>query len=73
MKVYFQELAYNIFEFCTKKCIHLKVELLPRDENGKADHLSKIIERERDDWGISQDIISILNRRWGSFCARVHR
>ena len=37
---------------------------MPRNENGKADVLYKIIER--DDCDISQDIISISNRRWGS-------
>ena len=63
MKENLQELAFSIYQFCFKNCIHLETEWLPRAENEKADYLCKVIER--DDWGISNSIVQIINQKWG--------
>lgn len=58
-----QDLAMQIFNFTSIYAIHLKLEWLPRSFNGRADYLSKIIEK--DDWGISFEILSMIMNRWG--------
>jgi hypothetical protein len=42
----------------------LEVEWIPRGENYVADYLSKIVEK--DDWGISTYILSIIQSSWGN-------
>jgi len=44
----------TIFDFTAKNAIHLEVEWVPRDENSRADYLSKIVEKN--DWGISIEL-----------------
>ena len=44
--------------------IHLEIEWLPRSLNDRADYLSRVIEK--DDWGISFEILSMIENRWGS-------
>ena len=74
MKENLQELALRIYQFCSKNCIHLETEWLPRAQHEKADYLSKVIER--DDWGISNSIVQIIMQKWGcldvDYFASVH-
>ena len=58
-----QDLAMQIFNFSSRHAIHLEVEWLPRSLNDKADYLSRVIEK--DDWGISFEILSLIQNRWG--------
>ena len=64
MKPDLQDLAMQIFKFSSLHTIHLEIEWLPRCLNEQADYLSKIIEK--DDWGISFEILSMLINRWGT-------
>ena len=65
MKPDLQVLATQIFNFTLIHAIHLEIEWLPRSLNGRADYLSKVIER--DDWGISSEILYMIIDRWGPF------
>lgn len=49
MKPELQTIAIQIFSFCLRNSINLKIEWFPRELNEKADYLSKIIDW--DDWG----------------------
>ncbi|XP_053382012.1 uncharacterized protein LOC123541270 [Mercenaria mercenaria] len=64
MKPDLQHLAIQIFSFCLKNSINLKIEWIPRGLNEKADYFSKIVDR--DDWGISHALLEIVVKRWGS-------
>lgn len=63
MKPDLQDLALQIFNFSSTHSIHLEIEFLPRSLNDRADYLSKVIEK--DDWGISFEILSMIIDRWG--------
>ena len=63
MKPDLQTLAMQIFNFTSTHAIHLEIEWLPRSLNDRADYLSKVIER--DDWGISWEILHMIIDRWG--------
>ena len=49
MKKPLQDLAFKIFSTCLQNNISLDIQWIPRDQNSKADYLSKIIDYE--DWG----------------------
>ncbi|MES9971262.1 MAG: reverse transcriptase domain-containing protein, partial [Candidatus Thiodiazotropha sp.] len=57
MKVDLQAMALDIFRFCSTNCIFVEIEWIPRLSNERADYtcISKIVEK--DDWGISLDIL----------------
>lgn len=60
-----QNIAIDIFSFCTVNCISLEIEWLPRTFNQKADYLSKIIDCN--DWGLSVALFNNLDQLWGPF------
>ena len=59
-----QDLAMQIFNFSSRHAIHLEIEWLPRSLIERADYLSRVIEK--DDWGISFEILSMIQNRWGN-------
>ena len=65
MKPDLQSMALDIFGFCSSHGISLETEWLPRtsDAIARADYMSRIIDR--DDWGISFEILHLLRERWG--------
>ena len=63
MKPDLQNLAMEIFNFTLENSIHLEVEWIPREENARADYLSKVVER--DDWGIGDKIFDMIKDRLG--------
>ncbi|VDI70689.1 Hypothetical predicted protein [Mytilus galloprovincialis] len=60
-----QGLALSIFNTCVSCNISLYAQWIPREENEKADALSRIIDI--DDWGISFEFFDFLNSIWGPF------
>ncbi|XP_052089575.1 uncharacterized protein LOC127726267 [Mytilus californianus] len=60
-----QGLALSIFNTCVSRNISLYAQWIPREENEKADALSRIIDI--DDWGISFEFFDFLNSIWGPF------
>ena len=63
MKEELQCLARNIFDICTKKCISIDIQWIPRTENEKADYISKMIDHQ--DWGVSWEFFNFLDEKWG--------
>jgi hypothetical protein len=60
--------AKNTFDFCLTNDISLDVGWIPRNLNKEADLVSREPEvLDSDDWGISNQFFSILERRWGEF------
>ena len=63
-----QHFAESIFELCFKNNINLTVDWVPRNENQKADLISRLADRvDVDDWQISPEFFKILNEKWGPF------
>ncbi|CAC5399205.1 unnamed protein product [Mytilus coruscus] len=60
-----QGLALSIFNTCVSCNISLYAQWIPREENEKADALSRIIDI--DDWGISFEFFDFFNSIWGPF------
>lgn len=58
-----QKLAFSIFEICLKNNISLELDWIPREQNEKADFLSKLVDY--DDWGISVEFFDFMNNLWG--------
>ena len=58
-----QSIALEILKLAMKHNIKLEPEWVPREANVLADYLSRIIDY--DDWGLAQDVFSILDCRWG--------
>ena len=65
MKRDLQDIATEIFSFCTVNCISLEIEWLPHTLNQQADYLSKVIDCN--DWGLAVSIFNLLNQLWGPF------
>lgn len=63
MKKDLQDIALQIFHFATRHCIHLETEWIPREENCRADYMSKVIEM--DDWAIGPNILNLISATWG--------
>ena len=57
MKRDLQDIATEIFSFCTVNCISLEIEWLPRTLNQQADYLSKVIDCN--DWGLAVTIFNL--------------
>ena len=58
-------LAIDIYKFCIRKNISLKVDWVPRDENTIADKISRSLDT--DDWEINGKMFSYLDSLWGAF------
>lgn len=58
-----QEISLDIFDCCRVQNISLNIKWIPREQNEKADLLSRIIDV--DDWGISRDFFNFLDELWG--------
>ncbi|VDI51364.1 Hypothetical predicted protein [Mytilus galloprovincialis] len=58
-----QTLALSIFSICVSCNISLHPEWIPREDNEKADALSRIVDI--DDWGISFEFFNFIDRLWG--------
>ncbi|XP_072030100.1 LOW QUALITY PROTEIN: uncharacterized protein [Amphiura filiformis] len=57
------QLSLNIFEFCMQHCISLEVQWVPRDQNARADEISR--EIDFDDWGVSPQFFQFIDNIWG--------
>jgi len=64
-KIELQQLAIEIYEITQFNNITLKVQWIPRDENIRADFISKVIDV--DDWQLSEEFFNYLNNLWGPF------
>ncbi|XP_072166403.1 uncharacterized protein [Diadema setosum] len=58
-----QSIALEIHETCEKFGLTIIPVWIPREQNTRADNLSKIIDS--DDWYISPNVFGYLDRRWG--------
>ena len=68
MKDDLQWFATEIFHFCFKNNIALKVDWIPREENVLADLASREAEiADVEDWGITPTFFQFLNGRYGPF------
>ena len=68
MKEACHQFAIEIFNFCHSNAIDLTLQWVPREENKKADEISRLPEiLDTDDWGISSEFFTVLNKRWGPF------
>ena len=63
MKKPLQDLAFKIFSTCLQNNISLDIQWISRDQNSKADYLSKIIDYE--DWGVTKQFFDFINSMWG--------
>ena len=62
-KPHLQSIAVSIFELCMSYDIELEVQWLPRSQNERADHISRIVDR--DDWSLNPELFKLLDSRWG--------
>lgn len=62
-KTVLQKIALDIFNICLRSNVNLDVVWIPRDDNERADYLSRIVDL--DDWGISYPILEMLESLWG--------
>ena len=53
-----------VFWFCVMSGVTLTVQWIPRDENDRADYLSKIVDI--DDWKLHPSLFVLLDARWGT-------
>ena len=58
-----QNLAIDIYQICLKYNINLESQWLPREENKKADELSK--SYDTDDWSIDNETFYYIESRYG--------
>ena len=58
-----QELAMKIFCFCRQNGVKLVPEWIPREENERADFLSKMVDT--DDWKLCKGVFTELDSPWG--------
>ena len=63
MKLDLQALARSIFTICSKTCISIDIQWIPRSENTKADYISKIVDHE--DWGVTCEFFEFIDNMWG--------
>ena len=62
-KLHLQQIAVDIFSICLSFGISLDSQWLPREENARADLLSRFIDR--DDWSLNPVVFQSLDARWG--------
>jgi hypothetical protein len=65
MKMHLQDLALSIFTITSHFKIVLNVIWIPREENTKADAISKFWDT--DDWSVTDDLFQACSLRWGEF------
>ena len=58
-----QILATNIFRMALRYQISIEPEWIPRDLNGLADYISKIVDY--DDWMLNPEVVISLDNLWG--------
>ncbi|WP_228265385.1 reverse transcriptase-like protein, partial [Acinetobacter baumannii] len=63
MKPDLQFIALDIYHTCIQQNININVIWIPREENQKADYVSKIIDT--DDWHVSEEFFSFMDKLWG--------
>jgi hypothetical protein len=63
MKGHLHELALFIFSVCTKTCISIDIQWIPRKLNAKSDAISKIFDY--DDWEVSLDFFKFVDGLFG--------
>ncbi|GAQ88451.1 reverse transcriptase [Klebsormidium nitens] len=64
-KDHLQSICLELFGFCSENRIELRPEWLPREQNARADYLSKI--RDVDDFGLSPETFSSVSQLFGPF------
>jgi hypothetical protein len=64
-KEHLQSIFLELFAFCSEIRIELRPEWLPREENTRADYLSKI--RDVDDFGLFSEAFAFILERFGPF------
>lgn len=64
-KEHLQSICLELFAFCSEQSIELRPEWLPREENIRADYLSK--DRDVDDFGLSPETFAYVSERFGPF------
>ena len=62
-KPHLQKVAVDTFRLCFALGIYLDSQWLPREENVRADLLSRFIDR--DDWSLNPAVFRFLDARWG--------
>ena len=62
-KSHLQSLAFSIFSICIEYAISLDIVWIPREDNTKADYLSKIIDY--DDWQTTIEFFQLIDSMWG--------
>ena len=62
-RLHLQDGAFSIFETCMNFSLKLDVEWIPRGDNERADHISRIIDV--DDWKIDPALFAYLDALWG--------
>lgn len=60
-----QNIAINLNNLCERENIIMRPEWIPREENEKADYLSRC--KDSDDWEIAHDVFKSLDSKWGSY------
>lgn len=60
-----QQICLEIFAVCLEHRVELRPEWLPREENVRADYLSKI--RDVDDFGVSSPVFAQISTAFGPF------
>ncbi|GAQ93012.1 reverse transcriptase [Klebsormidium nitens] len=64
-KEHLQTICLELFSLCSELRIELRPEWLPREENTRADYLSKI--RDVDDFGLLAETFALVSRCFGPF------
>ncbi|GAQ78090.1 reverse transcriptase [Klebsormidium nitens] len=64
-KEHLQLVCVKIFLFCAENRIELRPEWLPREQNTRADYLSKV--RDFDDFGLSPATFAFISQQFGPF------
>ncbi|GAQ93302.1 reverse transcriptase [Klebsormidium nitens] len=64
-KEHLQSICLELFSFCASARIELRPEWLPREENARADYLSKV--RDFDDFGLSPATFAFVVQQFGPF------
>ena len=55
--------ALAIFSTCLRWYIRIEPEWIPREQNGQADYISRLVDY--DDWMLNSEIFSMLDAMWG--------
>lgn len=58
-------IALSIFNICKEHTIRLSVFWIPREQNARADWLSRLVDTE--DWGVSKQFFRFISSMWGPF------